>query len=134
MLNPTPSARARSNKGCTAGFGMAGSVNAVQRLGLQQPAREEGGEGEFGEHHQPRALPGRLLQQGDDAVQRAGAAVGALRRPHLRGGDGDDARQSGLPARTKRPVPGAASTLAPSQITWPRSSVAATRARIGRPW
>ena len=53
----------------------------------QQPAREEGGERELGEHHQAGALPRRLLQQGDHAGQGLLARVGPLRRAHLCGGD-----------------------------------------------
>jgi hypothetical protein len=92
-------------------------------------AREEGGQRELGEHHELHAAPVGALHQRDHAGHGDRARLGFLDRAELRGADGDDAGHPLSPQElwsqwlwrlTKRPVPGVASTLAPSHTQAPR--------------
>ncbi len=56
-------------------------------LVLHPPARKEGGEREFGKHHEPGAHRMAFAQQLHQPLGGIGAAVGTVERPELGGGD-----------------------------------------------
>ncbi|MEY9916600.1 hypothetical protein ABIF99_002915 [Bradyrhizobium japonicum] len=68
----------------------------VERVAFEQPAREEGGEGKLGKHHEAGAAAGGLLQHVEHPRQRMLARIGFLRRPHLCGGGAKDTNQDCL--------------------------------------
>ena len=65
----------------------------VERLALEQPAREKGRECQFRKNHQGCAARGRRFQQFQHPAQRVLARISFLGRPHLSGGGTDNSDQ-----------------------------------------
>ena len=77
------------------GVGHGCLVVLVELCPLQQPAGEEGGEGQFGEDHELRPLACRLFQQRDQAGQHRFPAVRALGGSHLGGSEAEETGHGG---------------------------------------
>ena len=63
---------------------------------LEEVAREEGGEGEFGKHHQLAAASSRPLKERQQPLDHLASRFRGLDAADLRGGDPEDAHGRGL--------------------------------------
>ena len=75
-------------------FGFKPLIGLAEMLAIM--AREEGGQRQFGKHHQLRPALLGALEQSQHALDGNRPAVGELKRTQLGGGDGEDAGHAGF--------------------------------------